>query len=194
VAWTTTPLADGSTVDFYMQQFENECGPSCVATVVRLMTSRNMDIQQARRAVGEIDWNQPPSGTGRSWTVDWAYMTSLTQVLSANKVTMASTIKNLKDGTKPAYGQEAPKYKEFVSTRTKAAPAILRVQWKNGGHFVVTVGQNGAKGQDFIEILDPHYGYQTVDLATFPKYKPVKGTDKGDGELDRFWSIRTTVK
>jgi hypothetical protein len=73
------------------------------------------------------------------------------------------------------------------------APAILRVAWAGGGgHFVVSVGQNGNDAQDFIEILDPYYGYQPVKLSSVPNYSPAdsNGATLANGKLDRYWSSR----
>lgn len=177
----TIKLASGKEVSLYRQNFENECGPSCVVTVGRL-GGRNSDIGPARTKIGSIDHNKPPGmGPGHDWGKDWAYITSLTQTLSGYGVTSAHTRKNLASGP----------YKSFCEQRTAAKPAILRVDWGNAGHFVVTVGRNGDASQSFIEILDPYYGYQRVDLATFPKYEPLDpDTNKpAKGTLDSDWSV-----
>ena len=184
MAWSDVTLADGSVVGLYVQSFAQECGPSSVATVGRLH-GRTLDISQARTTVGSVDHNKPPGGGGsHDWGKDWSYMTSLTQALSQYGVRMAYTRKSLADAA----------YKTLCEGRTKKKPGILRVEWADGsGHFVVTVGKNGAAGQTFIEILDPYYGYQRVPLATFPTYTaPKAGTAEiGNGTLDRFWSIET---
>jgi hypothetical protein len=180
--WNTVTVVSGRTPQLYRQAFPNECGPSCVATVGRLL-GHQLDITRCRTKVGTIDHNRPPGMAHglHDWKTDWSYMTSLTQALSQDGVRMAHTRKNL----------DASIYKSFCEGRSLANPAILRVAWADGtGHFVVTIGKNGKSGQTFVEILDPCYGYQRVDLARFPDYKPGGGI--ADGTLDRHWSIETT--
>ena len=182
--WSSFNLSDGTSVQLYLQQFDNECGPSCVATVGRIF-GKGMDIGPARTAVGNIDHNKPPGGAlWHDWTKDWSYMTSLTQALSQYGLRMAHTKKN----------QSAGNYQTFCEGRYLKSPAILRVRWTGGGgHFVVTVGKNKAT-RDYIEILDPAFGYQQVPVSGFPEYKPrdAHNTVLGTGEFDRFWSVETT--
>lgn len=188
MAWTQVTLHNGSTVDLYLQAFAQECGPSSVATIGRLM-GKNLDIGPARIKVGSVDHNRPPGaafgGGGHDWQQDWSYMTSLTQALSAYGVRMSHTRKRLTPGV----------YKKFVEDARQNRPRILRVAWQDGsGHFVVTVGRNGADQQSFVEILDPAYGYQRVSLVDFPTYSPrdpVTRVVTARGTLDRFWSVET---
>src|SRR5262245_25808875 len=120
--WSNATLSDGTVVQLYMQQFNNECGPSCVATVGRLF-GKGMDIGPARTVVGSVDYNRPPGGgMGHDWTKDWSYMTSLTQALSQYGIRMAHTKKN----------QSAGNYKTFCEGRHLRNPAILRVEWSTG--------------------------------------------------------------
>lgn len=185
--WIQVNLHDGTTVELYMQQFANECGPSCVATLGRIF-GRGMDIGPARTTIGAVDHNRPfgGGGMGHDWQQDWAYMTSLTQALSHYGVRMAYTRRNLLPNT----------YRQFCEGRHLRSPAILRVQWQNGsGHFVVTVGRNSAQQQKFIEILDPAYGYQRVSVTDFPNYLVRDQATRvviARGTLDRFWSVQTT--
>jgi len=184
--WTQETLCNGTTVQLYMQQFENECGPSCVATVGR-MFGRGMDIGPARTKVGAIDHNRPPGNSiGHDWQQDWAYMTSLTQGLSQYGVRMAHTRKDLAIND----------YRQFCEKRHLQSPAILRVKWRDeSGHFVVTVGKNRAQQQKFIEILDPAFGYQRVILTDFPNYRVLNPATRdviAQGILDRMWSVETT--
>jgi len=184
--WTLVKLHNGSQVLLYRQEFAQECGPSCVATIGRIF-GRGMDIGPARRTVGAVDHNRPPSGgTGHDWEQDWAYMVSLTQALSQYGVRMAYTRRKLSQAN----------YLRFCEGRHLQSPAILRVKWQGGsGHFVVTVGKNRAQQQNFIEILDPAYGYQRVSLTDFPKYRVLDaatGVVIAKGTLDRFWSVETT--
>lgn len=186
MAWVQVQLHNGQNVQLYMQQFANECGPSSVATIGRLL-GRNTDIGPARTTIGNVDHNRPPGmAGGHNWQQDWAYMTSLTQALSQYGVRMAYTRKNLSPNN----------YQSFCERRSQRSPAILRVQWNNGGgHFVVTVGKNGAQQQNFIEILDPAYGYQRVALTDFPNYRVRDQATRAviaQGTLDRFWSVETT--
>ena len=187
MAWTNVTLFDGTTVELYLQQFANECGPSCVATIVRMLGISNIDTYQARRAVGDVDHNRPPTfNMGHDWSRDWAYMTSLAQALSQFGVRMAYTRKN----------QSALAYETFCEGRSLKNPAILRVVWQdNSGHFVVTVGKNKGIQQSFIEILDPWYGLQRVAMNELPLYKPRNQQTRAvvaRGSLDRNWSTETT--
>lgn len=157
--WTTVTLYSGAQVDLYMQQFRQECGPSCVATIGRIL-GKGMDIGPARRKVGKID---PSYFYGpHAWDAEGAYIESLTAALAEYGVRMAHT-----RSFSPA------NYKTFCEGRTLRNPAILQIRWRSGGmHFVVTVGKNGADQQSFIEILDPGYGYQRASLHDFPEYGP----------------------
>ena len=184
--WTQVDLHNGSTVHLYMQQFAQECGPSCVATLGR-MFGRTMDIGPARATIGAVDHNRPPGGgMGHDWQQDWSYMTSLTQALSHYGVRMAYTRRNMTPNN----------YQRFCEQRHFQSPAILRVRWADGsGHFVVTVGKNRAQQQNFIEILDPFYGYQRVSLTDFPNFRIRDSITRivvRQGTLDRFWSVETT--
>ena len=183
--WTHVNLHNGSVVQLYRQQFAQECGPSCVATLGR-MFGRGMDIGPARTTIGAVDHNRPPGGgMGHNWQQDWSYMTSLTQALSQYGFRMAHTRKNLSLNI----------YRQFCEERHLRSPAILRVEWPNGtGHFIVAVGKNRAQQQNFIEILDPEYGYQRVSLTDFPNYRvrdPATRVVIAQGTLDRFWSVET---
>jgi hypothetical protein len=184
MGWIDVNLHDGSTVKLYKQEFANECGPSCVATISRIF-GRIGDIALVRRTIGDVDHHHPPSGGRHDWHLDWAYMESLTQALSQRGFRMVRTRKDL-----------APnEYKQFCERKYLMSPAILRVAWADGsGHFVVTVGKNRSLVQDFIEILDPAFGYQRVSLINFPAYAPrdaVTGIVVANGTLDRFWSVET---
>jgi ABC-type bacteriocin/lantibiotic exporter with double-glycine peptidase domain len=185
VGWTNVTLHNGLTVALYKQRFANDCGPSCVATVGRLF-GMDMDIEPARKVIGSVDYKHPPSiQEGCDWIANWAYMTALTQALSSYGVDMAYTLHDV----------PADKFMSFCEARHQKSPAILRVEWANGdGHFVVTVGKNGATQQDFIEILDPAHGYQRVSLSKFPIYMPrdpITHTKVAEGTLDRYWSVKT---
>jgi len=185
MAWTQVVLQSGLQADLYRQQFDQECGPSCVATVARMVTGRAADIAPARREVGKIDHNRPAGNIGmvHDWGRDWSYLTSLTQALSKYGVRTACT----------RNGLSALSYSRFCEGRTTKKPAILRVEWTDGsGHFVVTVGKNGTPAQTFIEILDPAYGHQRVPMGTFPAYAPIDSTTgvvAANGTLDRDWSV-----
>jgi len=66
--WIQVNLHDGTTVQLYMQQFANECGPSCVATIGRIFLGTGLDIGAARTTVGAVDHNRPPGGgMGHDW-------------------------------------------------------------------------------------------------------------------------------
>jgi len=179
--WKKQKLQNGTEVDIHAQDFSNECGPSCVAMVARLF-GKGADIAPARREVGVQDG---PTRHGHDWEVDGSYMTSLTQTLSGYNIRMAHTLKH-KSNTD---------YKNFCEKRSTKSPAILRIDWDGqGGHFVVGLGQNGNGAQQFIEILDPYYGYQKVLLSDFPRYKAVddKGVVIAEGNMDRNWTVETT--
>ncbi|MGB3266028.1 MAG: hypothetical protein WBA89_18950 [Microcoleus sp.] len=179
--WQSVTLDGGKMVNLYIQEFTQECGPSCVVMISRLL-GFSTDIARARHLVGKEDRNKPPGAWKdglHDFSTDWSYMESLTQALVSVGIKGAKTFK---DKTKT-------EYQKFCESRDEKTPAILRLQWYHGGgHFVVTIGKNTNKDKNFIEILDPFYGYKKVDIGVFPDYI-ING--KCIGQLDKNFSVAT---
>ena len=199
MAWKSVKDMAGNTYNLYFQAFESECGPACVATIVRAVRNSLVDITQARQAVEKADvlrhitHAQDKHGVMQevwtaqlNWTQDYSNMDALTQALSSLQVNSAYTLKGL--GT-----NLGARMKQRTS---RARPGIVNVQWKNGGgHFVVVAGSVAGAYGDKVIILDPHYGLQHVPMNMLPTYKPVAGPsvhtgDSGEGTFYP-WLITT---
>ncbi len=176
--WENAHLPDGSTVQLFRQELTSECGPSCVAMVCRLLGSSNAEPNFTRNALKKIEAGLYEAGDSvdPDFERDGAYMTSLTEVLSAQYHATVHT-RYLPD---PGPGVLRDNMQRFLSDRTKTRPAILKVAWNGGGlHFVVCLGPMGNPAR--LQVLDPFHGHVQVDPALLPDYHA--GGDAG--EIDR---------
>jgi hypothetical protein len=175
--WIKVTLQNRSIADLYLQETGwQECGPSCLAIMGRLNNHYAWDITTTRRAVDDSTAQmarQIPAGY--NWSRDPSFVNNLVQAL-----TTLDRVHYFLPTVRKDY-QTAVEYKEFCENRSTQKPALLRLDWSTGGgHFVVTVGKNGNARQNFIEILDPYYGYQTVSMTNFPTYKVYRNLTNPD--------------
>jgi len=173
----------------FKQDFDNECGPSCVVMIARIF-DKGLSMNDCRYKVAGVDGRHQASFSS-NWTLDWSYISSLAYVLSSQGIQNARTRKNL----------SANNYKKLVFEESSPkTPSILRVQWRNkftapdflytGGHFVVCFGKSTVN-ENLVNILDPGYDTGPVlvpNWGLYPDYAPPYG---GYGYLDRNYSIST---
>ena len=157
---------DGRQFWHYRQQLDNECGPSCVAMISRIMNHDLMDPSITRKWVAQFDQRHHESFKP-DWNRDWSYITSLQFALTQLKIRSARTIT----------GANTERYRTLLWRRTTAnKPSIVRVQWSpGGGHFIVCLGRSSAHGAAKLNFLDPanDAGLMTVhEWMLIPSYNP----------------------
>jgi ABC-type bacteriocin/lantibiotic exporter with double-glycine peptidase domain len=170
---------DGKQYGFYRQEFNVECGPSCVAMVARIW-DKGLSIGQARQIVSKDD-PAHRANFNPNWNQDFSYTDSLASALSTQGIRNARTRKHLS----PA------RYKALVTEEsTPKTPSILRAELPYG-HFIVCLGISQTNpGQ--INILDPEYDFGLVLVPVWGMYPAYHRPDGHMGHLDRHWSVSTS--
>ena len=156
----------GRWYEIYIQDWGQDCGPTCVAMARKLLTGVGSDIDWLRKSE-----KRPLVSPGIQARIEALGMESRDfGSYSGDLVDLARSV-----GLRAKfYDLSSLALVDTLKTASRERAFIIHVEWSGGGHFVVVRHVNSAGSAI---VLDPYYGLQVTSTA------PIYSFSSGGGHI-----------